>query len=269
MPPISGRFSTGNGRAGGGGGTGDGVGIGAGDGDGTGTGGGVGGAVGVNVGLGVAVGEGCGVGAGVGVDVGVGVGEGAGVGEGEGAGALVAMMAKFVKWLTCAETLLVVKSTWLSGAICQVEPSQKASLRSVAAKPWGTSTVSNLRDTVIGGLKVAPLGPRSHAISTAPFAGAGGASLMRSVAEILLRGWPLAFNIVVPCGNVTLALPKAELRVDVCWTTPEVSIFSATAGGLNPLVVTALITPVGVGVVGGGAPPPPVTPPPLLLLAAT
>ena len=68
---------------------------------------------------------------------------------------------------------------------------------------------------VNGGLKVAPLGPKSKAdTSVFPAGGLGG--LLLTAAVRLESGVPLAFLAMVPDGIVKLIFPSDEVAVKVC-----------------------------------------------------
>lgn len=137
---------------------------------GVGSGAGAGSGVGVGTGAGAGAGTGAGAGAGAGVGVGSGV---VGADSGAGAGAGLAKMPNTVKWLTLAVMVFVSGLTVVS-RLTHFAPSQKAMTKSSFSTPAGNVVGSNAIDSVIGGSKVAPLGPNSLLKTIALLAGAGG-----------------------------------------------------------------------------------------------
>ncbi len=110
--------------------------------------------------------------------------------------------------------------------------------------PAGSAAGSKVMVTVMGGLNLAPSGPKSKGKTTVPFGGGLGVVVVSGAAVRLVSGCPLAVCSLVPCGIVKEALPSAVVTLELIRAVPVVST----------------TTPVGeVKPVNGrpGAPPPP------------
>jgi hypothetical protein len=160
-------------------------------------------------------------------------------------------MPNTVKWLTFAVSVLVSAFTVVS-RVTHFAPSQKAMTRSFSAAPAGKAESSNVRDRVMGGSNVAPLGPMSRAMTMAFCGGAGGV-IAGAVSVRELRGEPLAVFILVPAGTSREGFPGPELlNLTVYCTLPAVSTVR----------VVLPVKPVRLTVDVAAPPPPPPAPPP-------
>jgi hypothetical protein len=94
---------------------------------------------------------------------------------------------------------------------------------------------------VIGGLKVAPFGPKSQQTPTVlePVGGAGDVAC--GVTVIVLSGIPAEVMPIVPAGMVTVALPSEDATVADASKSPLVLTMLPTETELTP------VTAVGAG----------------------